>query len=134
MNNFKQLCQDLEKEIQISYESGVTMDDAEKLAAKFLYAQIQVSAELKKADLDSRLRKTGVKAIRAAVYMDAATKSDRRPTEAALVATIDLNDLVQDEQSSFDNAEVERNDLERYYNVFINAHIFFRNVNRGKFE
>ena len=61
--SFKQLCQDLEQEIQTSYEQGVSMVDAERLAGKFLAAQIKVSDELKKSDLDARLRKSGVKSI-----------------------------------------------------------------------
>lgn len=132
--SFKQLCNDLEKQIQESYESGVTMDDAEKLAAKFLYAQLQVSAELKKADLDSRMRKSGLKAVRAAIYMEGATKDPKKPSDVMLGSMVDMNELVVGEQEGFDTAEVNRDELERYYNIFSNAHIYYRGIAKGKFE
>lgn len=132
--SFKQLCNDLEKQIQESYESGVTMDDAEKLAAKFLYAQLQVSAELKKADLDSRMRKSGLKAVRAAIYMEGATKDPKKPSDVMLGSMVDMNELVIGEQEGFDTAEVNRDELERYYNIFSNAHIYYRGIAKGKFE
>lgn len=133
MSNFKALCIELEGKIEHSYQNGVTADDAERLAGQFLVAQLQVSAELRKADLDSRMRKSGLKAIRAAVYMEAATKSDKKPTEAQLGATVDLNDMVQGEQSAFDTAEVNRDELERYYNIFIQSHVHFRTIAKGTF-
>lgn len=131
--SFKQLCAQLETKIQSAYENGVTLENAEKLAGEFLGAQLKVSTELRKADLDSRMRKSGVKAIRAAVYMEAATKSDKKPTEAMLSSIVDVNDMVQGEQNSLDSAEVERDDLKRYYDIFTNAHIFFRGVAKGNF-
>lgn len=133
MSKFQEICQELEAVILDSYENGTTMEQAERLAARFLHAQLVVSAELRKADLNSRMRKSGLKAIRSAVYIDAATKTDKKPTEAALSATVDLNDIVQGEQAAFDTAEVDRDDLERYYNVFGNAHIFYRSVSKGAY-
>lgn len=133
MNSFKTLCEQLESEIEASYTSGISMEQAEKLAGRFLGAQLKVSVELKKADLDSRMRKTGVKAVRAAIYMDAASKGDKKPTEAALAAIVDTNEVVQSEQNSLDEAEVSRDDLRRYYDIFGNAHIFFRGVAKGQF-
>ncbi len=132
--DFKEFCKSLEEKIKATYTDGVSLEQAEKLAGEFLYAQLVVSGELKKADLDSRMRKTGVKAIRAAIYTDAATKSEKKPTEAALEAMINVNDLVQGEQSEFDKAEVERDDLSRYYSVFREAHIYFRGIAKGKFD
>lgn len=128
---FKELCEKLEASIQSAYEEGVTVDQAERLASEFLYAQLIVSEELKKADLDARTRKSGVKAIKAAVYMEAATKDPKKPSDVMLQAIVDLNDMVQGEQRSFDEAEVEFSALERYYNVFQNAHVHFRNVAKG---
>lgn len=131
---FDMLCQDLTKKIRDSYESGVTLDEAEKLAGEFLYAQIQVSVELKKADLSSRMRKSGLRAIRAAIYMEAATKDPKKPSDVMLEQMVNLNDIVQGEQTGFDEAESELDELERYYNIFREAHIFFRGVSKGKFE
>ncbi len=131
--SFKNLCKQLETKIQESYEQGVTLETAERLASEFLYAQIQVSTELKTRDLDSRMRKSGVKSVRAAIYLDIVSKSEKRPTEAHIAATIDSDDLVLGEQKAFDIAEVDKAELERYYDIFSNAHIFYRNVSKGKF-
>ena len=132
--SFKSLCDALEKEIQDAYIAGVTVIEAERLAGQFLHAQIKVSEELKKADLDSRMRKTGLKAVRAAIYMEAATKDAKKPSDVMLEAIVNQNEVVQNEQNSFDAAEVERDDLERYYNIFREGHIYFRGISKGKFE
>ena len=134
MGKFKELCIELEEKIQKSYEEGVTMEAAEKLAGEFLVAQLRTSEELKSADLDSRLRKTGVKAVRAAIYLDIVQKSEKKPTEAQIEATINTDKIVSSEQESFDKAEVERDSLERYYNIFREGHIHFRGISKGKFE
>lgn len=129
----KNLLKILEDKIVSSYEEGVTAEQAEKLAGEYLYGQIRVSQALKDADLDSRMRKSGLKAVKASAYMEAASKGDKRPTEAAIAAMVDTNKLVADEQDKFDMAEVERDELERYYNIFINAHIHFRSISKGSF-
>lgn len=134
MSQFKEMLRSLEFKIQNSYESGVTVDEAERLASEFLYAQIQVSTELSKGDLDARMRKSGVKAVRAAIYLDIVQKSDKKPTEAQISAQIESDKLVLDEQRDLDSAEVSRDELERYYNIFQNAHVHYRNISKGKFE
>jgi hypothetical protein len=131
---FMLFCTQLEEKIKASYTEGVTLEQAEKLAGEFLYAMLQVSAELKKADLDSRMKKSGVKAVRAASYLDIVQKPDKKPTEMHIQSLIDTDELVSKEQDDFDKAEVERDDLKRYYDIFQNAHVFFRGVAKGKFE
>lgn len=126
--------QELTKDIQLAHEEGVTLEQAERLAAKFLHAQIQVSEELLHADLDARMRKTGVKAIKAGVYMEGATAAEKKPSDVMLNASVDLNVIVQKEQDALDKSEVERDELERYYNIFKDAHIFFRGVAKGNFS
>jgi hypothetical protein len=130
MSKFIDFCKQLENKIVSSYEEGITLEDAEKLSAEFLYAQLQVSSELKKADLDSRMRKQGVKAIRAALYTEARSKADKI-TEAAITAMLDANELVSGEQMAFDTAEADRDELERYYNIFNSAHVYYRQLSRG---
>jgi len=131
---FTEFCESLKAKIVKSYEEGVTLDEAEKLAGEFLAAQMTISDELKKADLSSRMRKSGVKAVRAAIYMDTATKGDKKPTEAQIAATVDMNDIVQSEQNAFDEAEVSRDEYERIYDICLNAHIYFRGIAKGRFE
>jgi len=135
MNKFRELCQQLEDKIKKSYEQGVTLEDAEKLAGEFLYAQLQVSQQLKTASLDARMRKSGVKAIRAAIYLNIVQNQDgKRPTEANIAAMIDSDKLSNEEQLAYDTAEVSSQELERFYNIFSNAHIFYRGISKGKFE
>lgn len=134
MKKFTEFCKELEAEIERTYTEGATLEEAERLAAKFLSAQLAVSGELKKADLDSRMRKSGVKAIRAALYLEIVSKSDKKPTEAQISALIDSDQLVTDEQLEYDRAEVDKAELERYYDIFVNSHIYFRGIAKGKFE
>lgn len=126
--------EDLTNDIKRAYEDGVTLDQAEKLAAKFLNAQIEVTEALRGLDLDVRMKKTGLKAIKAAVYMNNATKSDKKPSDVLLQAMVDMDELVCENQKSFDEAEVNKQALENYYNIFREAHLYFRGISKGRFE
>jgi hypothetical protein len=126
--------QELVDKIKAIYEGGIGLDEAEKLAAEFLYAQLQVSEDLRKADLDSRMRKSGLKAIRAAVYLENVQGKDKKPSDVLLEAIVNTDKIVASEQQSLDEAEVNRNQLETYLSVFREAHIFTRNLARGRFE
>lgn len=131
---FLSFCEELTNQIKSTYTEGTTLDEAEKLAAKFLHAQLMVSEQLSKADLDARMKRTGVKAVKAAVYMAEATKSEKKPTEAMLSALIDSNELVAEEQNAYDEAEVLKNSLENYFLIFKEAHIYYRGISKGRFE
>lgn len=123
----------LTDKIQASYEQGITTVEAEKLAGEFLHAQIEVSRELAKLDLHARMRKAGLKAVRSAVRTEEVQKHDKKPTESALEDVINLSSLVQGEQDALDNAEVSRDELERLYNIFREAHLHFRTIAKGTF-
>lgn len=123
--------EELTKDIQRSYEEGVTVEEAERLAGKFLHAQIMVSEEYRKADLDARMRKAGVKSVRAAVYMTNATKTDKKPSDTYLEAIINMDELVMGEQRGLDEAEVLVDQLRTYLSVFKEAHIHFRSIAKG---
>lgn len=124
-------CNELEKDIQDAYEQSVTMSEAEKLAAKFLGGQIRLSSALAVIDLDRRMKKRGVKAIKSAVRMEEIKKHDKKPTEGFLDDTVNLSDLVNGEEQSFDEAEVEKEEIDRMFGICHEAHIFFRGVSRG---
>lgn len=72
--------------------------------------------------------------MRAAIYTDICSKADKKPTETAIECAINLEQVVQTEQNGLDSAEVDRDALERYYNIFREAHIFYRGVSKGRFE
>ena len=129
MNN---LIKNLENKIKNSYEEGVTIEVAERLAGEFLHAQMLLSAEMRKTGLDARMRKSGVKAIRAAIYMEGATKGDKKPSDVLLQAQVDMNDLVMGEQKSYDESEENFTELQRYYDIFTQAHVYFRQLAKAQ--
>lgn len=128
------LYKEIEQAIASAHTEGVTLDQAEKLAAKTLHAQIAVSTELASVDLNARMSKSGLKAIKAAVYMNVVSQSDKKPTEAAISAIIDYDETVAQAQNALDKNEVERDELNRYYDIFREAHIYFRGIAKGRFE
>ena len=128
---FKARCAELESLIQSAYEDNLTLEQAEKLAGNFLHATLQASSELSKADLDARTRKSGVKAIRAGAYLEIVQNADKKPTDSNITALIDANVLVIGEQKSLDEAEVLKAELERFYDIFNQAHIYFRQISKG---
>ena len=134
MSKFMAFCESLKKDITRSYEEGVTMEEAEKLAAKFLDGSLQVGEALKNADLDRRMKKAGVKTIRAAAYLEAASQGDKKPSDKLIEAVIDSDTVVAENQRLFDVAEVEVAALQSYQSVFHEAHIFYRGISKGRFE
>lgn len=130
----KELCDQLESEIKNAYEGNVTLSQAEQLSSQFLYAQLQIAAELQVVDLDKRMKKTGVKAIKAAVYLENAAKGDKKPSDVMLNAMVDVDSIVTGEQEKLDTSEVESEYLERCYNVFKEAHIYFRGLAKSTYN
>lgn len=133
MKTFKQTIQELEKDIQDSYENGVSPDEAEKLAGKFLKAQIIISSELTNADRDARMRKSGLKAIKAAAYLAEVQRADKKPSDTYLEQVINTNTIVVNEQDQLDKAEIEYAELSRLLQIFNNAHIHYRGIAKGTF-
>lgn len=132
MNN--SLFEELKSDIQKAYEEGVTLEHAERLAAKCLHIQITLSNELSLVELDARMNKSGLKAVRAAIYLDSATKTDKKPSDVMLEAIVNTNEIVKNEQDRLDAAEVKRDELERAFSVCKEAHLYFRGVAKGRFE
>ena len=126
-------CKQLEDKIQQSYQEGVTVEEAERLAGEFLHAQLMVAEELRKSDLDARMRKSGVKSIKAAVYLEEASKGDKKPSDVYLQAKVDSSSIVTSEHKSLDEAEVSRDLLQNYFNIFKESHIHFRSIAKGSF-
>lgn len=126
-----------EEAIKNAYDTGTSMEDAEKLAAKFWRATYMVAQELRDADLDARMKKAGFKAIRSGAYVDEATKdrgAEKKPTVDMLEALVTRNPQVVAAQKGMDHAEVERDSLSNYLNIFREGHIYFRGIARGTFS
>lgn len=131
---FEKMCSELTAIIQRSYEEGVTTEEAERLAGRFLHAQILVASELRQTDLDARMKKQGTKAVKSAVRQNEIAKFDKKPTEGALDDVVNLDELVQGEQRALDTAEVRVDELKNYLNVFNQAHHHFRAIAKGSFS
>lgn len=125
-------CKELENHIISAYGEGCTLEEAERLAAKYLHGQMQVSTALRETDLSARMRKSGLKAVRAAVYTDIKAKGDKLTVDA-MEHALNMNDLVSAEQDQLDVAEADRDDLKRYYDIFGNAHVYFRTISKGSY-
>lgn len=121
----------LKRQVESAYESGVTVEDAERFAAKCLGAQITIAEALAVADLDSRMKKNGVKAVKAAIWHRAATDGDKKPSDKMLDAIVDMDKIVQDEQRSFDIADSHKDSLKVLLDIFKDGHIYFRNIGRN---
>ncbi len=127
------MIEELKAKIVKSYEQGVTLDEAERLAGEFLAVQIDLAEQLKIHDLSARMRKSGLKAIKSAVRQDEIKKHDKKPTEGALEDVVNLDATIRTEQDAFDVAEVERDYIKNMLDVTIAAHVFYRNVAKGTF-
>ena len=124
----------LSAKIQSAYSEGVSIGEAENLAGEFLHAMITLSEELRQTDLNARMRKTGVKAVKAAVYLAQVQAVDKKPSDTLLGARVDMDALVIKEQEALDTAEVDRDELERSYNICREAHLHFRGLAKGRYE
>lgn len=133
-DTFFEHCAALKEVIEKTYNEGTSLEEAERLAARFLAAQMSVADELRVTDLDARMRKTGVKAVKAGVYLKEATKGDKKPSDVMLEALVNSNDIVQKEQDSYDESESNRDSLQNYFNIFKEAHIYYRGIAKGRFE
>lgn len=125
---------DLESTITEAYATSPTPDEAELSAAKFLAGMFRVGDELKRIDLDARMKKSGLKAIRSAVYLEEAKRGDKKPSDTLIEAVINSNRMVTDAQQALDYAEVDRDRLHNLLNVCKESHIFFRALAKGRFE
>lgn len=128
------LYDELSSDLQRAYEESITITEAEKLAAKFLHAQLTLANELAILDLDARMRKSGLKAVKGAIYMEVATKDAKKPSDTLIEQVVNLNELVQGEQESFDKAEIVAEQLRNYLNVFKDGHIYFRGLAKGAYS
>ncbi len=120
--------------VESAYDNAVTIDEAEKLASRFLSVQLKIAEKLSSLDLDSRMRKSGVKAKRAEVYQSECSKYEKKPSDSVLEAAIEVNPEVREEQKLFDEADSRKESLETYLGIFKDAHIFFRGIAKGRFE
>ena len=120
--------------IEKAYESGVTLQEAERLAAQTLLIRLQLADQIKSMDLSARLKKHGVKAVRAQVYMEELAKHDKKPAENYMDNAVNLSDLVKAEEREYAEADVSKDQMMTYMDIFKDAHLYFRGIMKGTFE
>lgn len=125
--------QDLVSEIEKASDEGLTTEHAERVAATALFVMNSLSEVLTSADKNARMRKQGLKAIKSAVRQEEIKRHDKKPTESQLDDVVNLDKLVQGEEASYDDAEIERDELERQYSIARESHLYFRSVSKGTF-
>ncbi len=134
MNNLEKELNSLKKSIESAYQEGVTIPQAEKLASKTLLVRMQLADEIQCNDLDARMKRQGVKAVRGQEYTRIATASDKKPTETAIESQINTSELVIDAENEYAIADTAKDRLQLYSGILADAHIFFRYTARGTFE
>jgi hypothetical protein len=131
--SFEKTVKELEVIIHRAYAEGVTMQEAERLAARTLTVRLEISEQLKVADLDARMKKHGVKAVRAAAYLEEVAKHEKKPAEGMLDHVVNMQNSVAKEERIFAESEVERDLYQNYLEIFKDAHLYFRSIMKGTF-
>ena len=109
----------------------VTIEDAERIAGFSLFVMNSLSEQLKTLDIERRMRKSGLKAIKSATRITETKKHDKKPTEGALDDAVNTNELVISEEQAFDDAEVETEETKRQYDIAAESHLYFRSLMKG---
>lgn len=127
-------CAALKAIVDKAYAEGVLMDDAEKYAARFLSAQMLIAEELQRVDLEARMRKNGVKAAKASIWIAAATKDEKKPSDKFLDSIVDSDVAARAEQEAYDRVDSYKESLSLYLGVFKDGHIYMRGIAKGRYE
>jgi hypothetical protein len=120
--------------VKAAYESGTTMEEAERHAARFLEAQMNIAAELAKLDLDARMKKNGMKAAKAQVYIDLCAATEKKPSDIYLEQQVALSKIANTAVDLYEHADARRENLMLYLGIFKDAHIYFRGIAKGGFS
>lgn len=134
MSNLEDLIDELKSAVERAYNEGVTIPEAEKLAARTLSIRMAIADEIKTKDLDARMKKHGVKAVRGAAYSLEIGKFEKKPTESALEAAVNMSKTVHAAEEEYAEADTEKDRLQAYSDVFKDSHIFFRQLCKGTYE
>lgn len=126
--------EELVRIVKAAYETGTTMEEAERHAARFLDAQLSVAAELASLDIDARMKKNGMKAARARVYLDLCNQSEKKPSDTFLEQQVTLDKTVNVAVDLFERADARRENLNLYLGIFKDAHVYFRGIAKGNYS
>ena len=89
---------------------------------------MEIAAELAVVDLDSRMKKNGLKAKRATTYMSVVASADKKPSDTLLENHCNLDPGVQLSMNEYEEADAKRESLKLYFGIFHEAHLYFRTI------
>lgn len=119
---------ELETKMRIFYDTDFSISECEKLSSLACVLMMEIASELKRLDLDSRNRKTLLKAQRGSEYIDLLKTQDKKPTEAYLEHSLNISKEIINQQNQIDDLESEKLYYERMISTCEHAHVFFRGV------
>ena len=126
-------CVELKEAIIKAHQTETSVSEAEQLSAKCLAASMALADDIRAVDLKARMRKIGLRNIRSQAYLDELAKHEKKPTEAYIDAAINLNVDIAPLEMELADKEVELNNLKHYYEVFKEAHQYFRAIMKAGF-
>lgn len=124
----------LKEDVLRIYEESISITEAERLSAKFLHAQMEISEEIKRKDLDARMKKAGLETMESKVLLDEIAKHDKKPSDSVLSAVVATNEQVNASKNAMFEAQTETEALKRLYEIFKDGHIFARGIAKGSYD
>jgi len=124
-------------EIEKAAEEKLDPDNAEKVAALFLYVQLKLANLIEQVELKAKQAKNEVSRVESEKYFEcknSSAASDKKITEATLT-----NYVLKDAdvtQSKKDAAELE-SELKKWnyiINILKDGHVFFRNLSKKAWQ
>lgn len=116
------------EQIKKASEDNITITEAERTAALALDTMDEISDELTIVDKNRRMRKSGLKALKAAIRLEAVQKNEKKPTEGALEDLVAVSIDYRSAEEEYDDAEVLQAELDRHFDISKESHIYFRGV------
>jgi hypothetical protein len=133
-NDLQQIFDDLKESVTAAYNCGTTMEEAEKLAGRCLGAQLDIAKALSSTDLDTRMKKNGMKAAKAQAYMTEVGKYDKKPSDTLIENAVALDSMANKAVDLYETADAKKEELTLYFGIFKDAHIYFRTIAKGTFN
>ena len=129
----QRLVKTISSKIKKVHTKSTSNDDGEAWAALALEAQIELTEFLADAELISKEKKLLVEALEGQKYLTYKKEKDKdeKPTEALLKAKVAQDKEVNDLKKEQFKAESDFSKWKNLFAVLKDAHILFRNLNKG---
>lgn len=125
---------DLNNELRAVYEDKYEQDRAERTAAGFLSAQMDLAYFISSAELHSKQMKSELEFVSADAYFQLKSKATGKVTEASLQQELHKHPDVVKARENLNKAESEIKKWNLLFSSLKEGHIFFRGIGKGKNE